>query len=92
MEMIVLFLFFAFYPFFVTGNIDDPSRRLRSWTRLRVPFKIKGPVRIASSLFDLQNLPINFFIGLFEASFQFGRNRALQVRSPVMGILRIPQS
>jgi hypothetical protein len=51
-----------------------------------------GSVRIASSLFDLQNLPINFFIGLFEASFQFGRNRALQVRSPVVGILRIPQS
>jgi hypothetical protein len=60
--------------------------------RLRVPFKIKGPVRIASSLFDLQNLPVNVFIGLFESSSQIGRNRALQVRSPVVGILRIAQS
>jgi hypothetical protein len=46
--------------------------------------------RICSS-FDLQNLPVNHFIGLFEASSQIGRNRALQVRSPVGPILRIPQ-
>jgi hypothetical protein len=51
-----------------------------------------NPVADRSTLVrDLQNLPVNVFIGLFEASSQIGRNRALQVRSPVGPILRIPQ-
>ena len=48
-------------------------------------------IRISSS-FDLQNLPVNVFIGLFETCSRIGRNRALQVRSPVGAILRFTQT
>ena len=48
-------------------------------------------LRISSS-FDLQNLPVNVYIGLFQASSQIGRNRALQVRSPVGTILPFTQT
>lgn len=58
----------------------------KRWSRHR-----NGSFRISSS-FDLQNLPVNVFIGLFEASSRIGRNRALQVRSPVGAILRFTQT
>lgn len=49
-------------------------------------------LRPGSSSFDLQNLPVNVFIGLLGARFQIGGNRALQVRSPVGAILRFAQT
>jgi hypothetical protein len=68
----------------------DPAIQASRVSKLR-PRHGSCSFRISSS-FDLQNLPVNHFIGLFEASPQIGRNRALQVRSPVGAILPIPQS
>jgi hypothetical protein len=89
--LIVLLLFFVFSPFFVTGisgHEEQPWSRRGGGTAV---CRRDGSFRISSS-FDLQNLPVNVFIGLLGARFQIGRNRALQVRSPVGAILRFTQT